>query len=53
MYILANNLDIEPGTAAQKAGAIQAVRGEPIAGAFNSTLPDERRNIQFALKLLF
>jgi outer membrane receptor protein involved in Fe transport len=52
-YILASNLDIEPGTQAFNAGAIQAVRGEPSAGAQNSALPDERRNIQFALKLIF
>jgi outer membrane receptor protein involved in Fe transport len=52
-YILASNLDIEPGTQANAAGAIQAVRGAPSAGAQNSALPDERRNIQFALKLLF
>ncbi len=50
MYIQATNLDIENGTGVT---AIQAVNGEPSAGSFNSTLPDERRNIQFALKLLF
>ena len=54
MYILANNLDIEPGTTANTAGAIQAVRGVPNAGIGGSSGPnDERRNIQLALKLIF
>jgi outer membrane receptor protein involved in Fe transport len=50
MYIQANNLDIENGTGVT---AINAVNGSPSAGSANSILPDERRNIQFALKLLF
>jgi outer membrane receptor protein involved in Fe transport len=50
MYIQATNLDIENGTGVT---AINAVNGSPSAGSFNSALPDERRNIQFALKLLF
>ena len=49
-YIQASNLDIESGTGVT---AIQSVKGSPSAGSFNSTLLDERRNIQFALKLLF
>lgn len=49
MYIQANNLDIS-GTGVT---AINAVNGSPSAGSLNSNLPDERRNIQFALKLLF
>ncbi len=48
-YILGSNLDIEPGTSQQ----IQAERGTPSAGCVFCTVPDERRNIQFALKLLF
>ena len=50
MYIQATNLDIEEGTGVT---AVNAVNGSPSAGSFNSALPDERRNIQFALKLLF
>jgi outer membrane receptor protein involved in Fe transport len=50
MYIQATNLDIENGTGVT---AINTINGSPSAGSFNSTLPDERRNIQFALKLLF
>ena len=49
VYILANNLDIEPGGPL----AIQAVKGQPSQGASNGSIPDERRNIQFGLKLLF
>ncbi len=48
-YVLGSNLDIEPGTSQQ----IQAERGTPSAGCVFCTVPDERRNIQFALKLLF
>ncbi len=48
-YILASNLDIEPGTSQQ----IQAERGTPSASCVSCVIPDERRNIQFALKLLF
>ena len=47
-YIQSGNLDIEGGLT-----AIQAVKGSPSVGAFNGTLPDERRNIQFGLKLIF
>jgi hypothetical protein len=50
MYIQATNLDIENGTGVT---AINAINGSPSAGWLNSALPDERRNIQFALKLLF
>ena len=50
MYIQATNLDIENGTGVT---AINAINGSPSAGSFNSSLPDERRNIQFGLKLLF
>ncbi len=50
MYIQATNLDIENGTGVT---AINTVNGSPSAGSFNSALPDERRNVQFALKLLF
>ena len=48
-YVLGSNLDIEPGTSQQ----IQAERGSPSAACVFCTVPDERRNIQFALKLLF
>ena len=48
-YVLGSNLDIEPGTSQQ----VQAERGSPSAGCVYCTIPDERRNIQFALKLLF
>ncbi|HZD33249.1 MAG TPA: TonB-dependent receptor, partial [Candidatus Angelobacter sp.] len=47
-YINASNLDVEQGTGVT---AIQAVKGEP--GGTLLTLPFERRNIQFALKLNF
>ena len=50
MYIQATNLDIEDGTGVT---AIQAINGSPSAGSLNGTLPDERRNIQFGLKLIF
>jgi outer membrane receptor protein involved in Fe transport len=50
MYIQATNLDIENGTGVT---AINTINGSPSAGSANSILPDERRNIQFALKLLF
>jgi outer membrane receptor protein involved in Fe transport len=49
MYIQATNLDIESGTGVT---AIQAVNGSPGAGSVTA-IPDERRNIQFGLKLLF
>ena len=48
-YILTSNLDIEPGTAQQ----VQAERGTPTASCVFCIIPDERRNIQFALKLIF
>ena len=48
-YILASTLDIEPGTSQQ----IQAERGSPSASCASRIIPDDRRNIQFALKLLF
>ena len=48
-YVLGSNLDIEPGTSQQ----IQAERGTPSAGCVYCSIPDERRNIQFALKLIF
>ena len=47
-YINAGNLDVEQGTGVT---AIQAVKGEP--GGALLTLPLERRNIQFGLKLNF
>ena len=50
MYIQATNLDIENGTGVT---AINAINGTPSAGSLNSALPDERRNIQFAIKVLF
>ena len=50
MYIQATNLDIEQGTGVM---AINAINGSPSAGSANSLLSDERRNIQFGLKLLF
>ena len=50
MYIQATNLDIENGTGVT---AINTINGSPSAGSANPVLPDERRNIQFALKLLF
>ena len=48
-YINAGNLDVEQGTGVT---AIQAVKGEP-GGGLITTLPFERRNIQFGLKLNF
>ncbi len=50
MYIQAGNLDIENGTGVT---SIQAVKGSPSSGSLNGALLDERRNIQFALKLIF
>jgi hypothetical protein len=47
-YINAGNLDVEQGTGVT---SIQAIKGEPGGGVL--TLPLERRNIQFALKLNF
>ena len=47
-YINAGNLDVEQGTGVT---AIQSVKGEP--GGNVLTLPLERRNIQFGLKLNF
>jgi hypothetical protein len=49
-YVLASNLDIEQGTGVT---AIQAERGTPSAACIFCTIPDERRNIQFGLKLNF
>ena len=48
-YINASNLDVESGTGVT---AIQALKGIP-GGNVITTLPDERRNIQFGLKLNF
>jgi hypothetical protein len=50
MYIQATNLDVESGTGVT---AINTINGSPSASSANSLLPDERRNVQFALKLLF
>jgi hypothetical protein len=50
MYVQGNNLDVEGGTGVT---AITAVRGTPSAACVFCVIPDERRNIQFALKLLF
>jgi len=47
-YINAGNLDVEQGTGVT---AIQAIKGEPGGGVI--TLPLERRNIQFGLKVNF
>ena len=44
------NLDIQQGTGVT---AINTINGSPSAGSANSLLPDERRNIQFALKYTF
>ena len=50
-YINAANLDVE---SAAGVTAIQALKGVPGGGVIaTSTLPNERRNIQFALKLNF